>query len=54
MIRISWCMQGDTEKVYHGSWYPDADEALLQSWIEALSDLYPSICHWIETGSGDS
>ena len=54
MIRISWCDREGPEKHFHGSWYPDGDEAMLQSWIEILSKMYPTINHWIETDSGDS
>ena len=54
MIRISWCHKEGPEEHYHGSWYPNEDEAVLVSWIEILSKLHPTISHWIETDSGDS
>lgn len=53
MIRICW-KHKDRQKVYHGSWYPEDDEPILQSWIESLSQMYPMINHWIESGFEDS
>ena len=51
MIRISWCHKKKPEEHFHGSWYPEDDEPVLQSWIEVLSQQYPMINHWIETDS---
>ena len=54
VIRIRWCHRENPEEHFHGSWYPEDDEPILQSWIESLSQMYPMINHWIETDSGDS
>jgi hypothetical protein len=50
MIRISWCHKEKPEEHFHGSWYPEDDEPVLRSWIEILSQQYPMINHWIESG----
>jgi hypothetical protein len=54
MIRIAWCLKEKPEDIYHGSWYPEDDEPVLQSWIESLSQMYPMINHWIESDYEDS
>ena len=50
MIRIVWCIKERPEDHFYGSWYPEDDEPVLQSWIEMLSKQYPMINHWIESG----